>query len=171
MTKKKNARKWTDEELRYITESKDVKVSEVAKKLDRSESAITNARYALKHGTMKVSGKGKTKTASKQVAAKPISLEFKIENISIDQKHGRGKFSKINEQLSAVMLQLEKKGANSFFMPTQKCGSAGSGMSAVHHVKSLLRSEHKHMADCEFTTQSVKNEDGVFLGLRIWRTN
>ena len=99
-----------------------------------------------------------------QPQTKPL---FKIETGHSLESDG-GKHSNTRKQLIATMSEMPVHPQKSIFISEKIIQSAGSASGVVKLCKDELRKTNK---DIEFTVRTIKDAEGKYVGLRIWRIN
>ena len=95
---------------------------------------------------------------------------FKIEETKPINKT-RGVYSAIREQLSKTMVAMEVSNIKSFLIPVSLVSNMQASQNLIQQTRDMIRSSISSMKNCQYTCRAEKDNDGKYLGCRVYRIN
>ena len=94
---------------------------------------------------------------------------FEFEEVEYQGPRSQGPKNEINQKIYQTLTKMEVSKTKCFFIPKDMIEKEHNARQTVGYQRDLVRKNYVAKKDLSVSTQAVKDADGNYKGLRVWR--
>lgn len=94
---------------------------------------------------------------------------FQFEEVEYNGPRSNGPKNEINQKIYQTLTQMEVSKTKCFYIPKDMIDKENNARQAVAYQRDAVRKNYPSKKDISVSTQAVKDAEGNYKGLRVWR--